>query len=178
MRKPGIPYNFYRLFRWFCQPGLFEELQGDLEEAFEENKELYGNSKAKSIYRKEVLKMIRPSVIRRSKIIGQSNSISMFKSNLKIAWRSLKGQPFFTTLNTFGLAVGMAGGLLISLFIYDELSFDKMFTDSDRIYRINIDNKTAGEVTKYASAPGPMAAVVTDDCPQAELVYSYQKSRR
>jgi len=98
----------------------------------------------------------------------------MLKSNLKVAWRSLKGQPFFTTLNTFGLAVGMAGGLLISLFIYDELSFDKMFADSDRIYRINIDNKTAGEVTSYATAPGPMAAVVAEDCPQIEMVTRFR----
>ncbi len=57
----------------------------------------------------------------------------MFRNYLKIAWRSLKRQPFFTSLNVFGLAVGMAGGLLISLYIYDELSFDKMFADADRI---------------------------------------------
>ena len=37
----------------------------------------------------------------------------MFKNHLKIAWRSLKKQPFFTFLNTFGLAIGIAGGLLI-----------------------------------------------------------------
>ncbi|MCH7525674.1 MAG: ABC transporter permease, partial [Bacteroidetes bacterium] len=62
---------------------------------------------------------------------------------LKIAWRNLKKQPFFTFLNTFGLAIGMAGGLLIALFIYDELSFDKMFPDADRIYRIDIDNRNS-----------------------------------
>ena len=51
----------------------------------------------------------------------------MLKNYIKIAWRNLKRQPFFTFLNTFGLAIGMAGGLLISLYIYDEMSFDKMF---------------------------------------------------
>ncbi|HKL90744.1 MAG TPA: hypothetical protein VJ880_06155, partial [Allomuricauda sp.] len=61
----------------------------------------------------------------------------MFKNNIKIAWRSLKKQPFFTFLNIFGLAIGMAGGLLLGLYIYDELSHDTMFADADRIYRVN-----------------------------------------
>ncbi len=70
----------------------------------------------------------------------------MFSNYIKIAWRSLKKQPFFTFLNTFGLAIGMAGGLLISLYIYDELSYDKMFADADRIYRINADIKFGGDI--------------------------------
>ena len=74
----------------------------------------------------------------------------MFRNYLKIAFRSLKKQPFFTFLNTFGLAIGMAGGLLIGLYIYDELSFDKMFTDADRIYRVNVDIKFGGSETKSA----------------------------
>ena len=65
----------------------------------------------------------------------------MFKNHLKIAWRSLKKQPFFTFLNTFGLAIGMSGALLIALYIHDELSYDIMFVDADRIYRINADVK-------------------------------------
>ena len=65
----------------------------------------------------------------------------MFKNYIKIAWRSLKKQPFFTFLNTFGLAIGMAGALLISLYIYDEMGYDKMFDDADRIHRIHADIK-------------------------------------
>ena len=44
-------------------------------------------------------------------------------------WRSIKNQPFFTFLNTFGLAIGMAGALIISLYIYDELNYDNMFEE-------------------------------------------------
>ena len=74
----------------------------------------------------------------------------MFKNNIKIAWRSLKKQPFFTFLNIFGLAIGMAGGLLLGLYIYDELSHDTMFTDADRIYRINADMKFGGKAEQMA----------------------------
>lgn len=94
----------------------------------------------------------------------------MFKNNLKIAWRSLKKQPFFTFLNTFGLAIGMAGGLLITLYIHDELGYDKMFTDADRIYRINADIKFGGSVMKGSEVGAPMAAAIKRDFPQIESV--------
>ena len=93
----------------------------------------------------------------------------MFKNYLKIAWRSLKKQPFFTSLNTFGLAIGMAGALLIALFIHDELSFDRMFTDAERIYRINADVKFGGLPEQLAEAPEPMAETLMRDYPQVEL---------
>ncbi|BFP41289.1 ABC transporter permease [Flavobacteriaceae bacterium GF1] len=93
----------------------------------------------------------------------------MFKNHLKIAWRSLKKQPFFTFLNTFGLAIGMAGALLIALYIHDELSYDKMFADADRIYRINADVKFGGLPEQLGESPEPMAETLMRDYPQVEL---------
>ncbi|WP_422082869.1 ABC transporter permease [Ulvibacterium sp.] len=92
----------------------------------------------------------------------------MFRNYLKIAWRNLKKQPFFTFLNTFGLAIGMAGGLLISLYIYDELSHDAMFADADRIYRIDADIKFGGAAQKSAEVSEPMAAAMQRDFAQVE----------
>ncbi|MFK7814590.1 MAG: ABC transporter permease [Maribacter sp.] len=93
----------------------------------------------------------------------------MFKNHIKIAWRSLKRQPFFTSLNIFGLAIGMAGGLLIALFIYNELSYDKMFVDADRIYRINADVKFGGDESISGETSAPMAAVLEEDFSQVEM---------
>ena len=93
----------------------------------------------------------------------------MFKNHVKISWRSLKKQPFFTFLNTFGLAIGMAGVLLISLYIYDELSFDKMFADADRIHRINVDVKFGGTQSVMASSSAPMARTMEKDFEQVEM---------
>jgi len=98
----------------------------------------------------------------------------MFKNHLKIAWRSLKKQPFFTFLNTFGLAIGIAGGLLISLYIYDELSYDTMFADSNRIHRIHADIKFGGEDRKFAVAPAPMAEALQNDFSEVELAMRFR----
>jgi len=98
----------------------------------------------------------------------------MFKNNIKIAWRSLKKQPFFTFLNIFGLAIGMAGGLLLGLYIYDDLSHDKMFTDADRIYRINGDMKFGGAEENTSEVSAPMAQALVNDIPEVELATRFR----
>ncbi len=93
----------------------------------------------------------------------------MWRNYLKTAWRSLKKQPFFTFLNIFGLAIGITGGLLISLYIYDELSYDTMFADADRIHRINIDVKFGGTESRAAVTSAPMGPTMERDFSQVEL---------
>ncbi|OWW26404.1 cell division protein FtsX [Zobellia sp. OII3] len=98
----------------------------------------------------------------------------MFKTYLKIAWRSLKKQAFFTSLNIFGLAIGMAGALLISLYIYEELSYDKMFPDAERIYRVNNDIKFGGDERQFAVTPAPMAEALKSDFSEIEVVTRFR----
>lgn len=98
----------------------------------------------------------------------------MLKNHFKIAWRSLKKQPFFTFLNTFGLAIGMAGSLLIALYTYDELSFDTMFADADRIYRINADFKFGGAAEELGEVSEPFGATLKRDCPQIEMTTRFR----
>lgn len=98
----------------------------------------------------------------------------MYKNNIKIAWRSLKKQPFFTFLNIFGLAIGMAGGLLLGLYIYDDLSHDKMFADSERIYRINTDMKFGGASQRSAEVSAPMAQAMVTDIPEVEMATRFR----
>ena len=98
----------------------------------------------------------------------------MFKNQLKIAWRSIKKQPFLNALNTFGLAIGIAGTLLISLYIYDELSYDKMFVDAKRIHRINVDMKFGGPDRQMSQVSGPMAEALLNDIPQVESAVRFK----
>ncbi len=98
----------------------------------------------------------------------------MIKNYFKIAWRNLKSQPFFTFLNVMGLVIGIAGSLLISLYIYDELNFDNMYTDADRIYRINIDVKFGGQETNGSEVSAPIAGAILNDYPQVEMATRFR----
>ena len=94
----------------------------------------------------------------------------MLKNYLKIAWRNLRKHHFYTFLNVFGLSLGLSSCLLITLYVVDELSFDRSFADADRIYRINSDIKFGGAEMKLAVAPDPMAFTLAKDYPQLEAV--------
>jgi hypothetical protein len=60
----------------------------------------------------------------------------MFKNYFKIAWRNFIKNRVSSLINVSGLAVGMAVAMLIGLWIYDELSFNKYHQNYDRIAKI------------------------------------------
>jgi putative ABC transport system permease protein len=60
----------------------------------------------------------------------------MFKNYFKVALRNLYRYKGFSLINIAGLAIGITGCLLIALFVWDELQYDKFVKDGDRIYRI------------------------------------------
>ncbi len=92
----------------------------------------------------------------------------MYKNYLKIAWRNLRKHQFYTFLNVFGLSLGLASCLLITLYVVDELSYDRSFANAERIYRVNSDIKFGGADMKLAVAPDPMAFTMLKDYPQLE----------
>lgn len=61
----------------------------------------------------------------------------MFKHYLTIAVRNITKHWKYSLINIGGLAIGLASFILIALYIYDELSFDRFNEKSDRIYRVN-----------------------------------------
>ncbi|WP_462253416.1 FtsX-like permease family protein [Ekhidna sp.] len=152
LHKP--PKFSLRFFKWFCEPGLFEELQGDLEEAFFENVEEFGLRKAKRIYIKEVLKMLRPSVIRSINPIP-TNIMRLPKNYLKTSIRAIKLNPFYVFANIFGLALAISI-CTIAYFNYQfNATFNESFEEAKNIYKINgsrIGKSTLG-VTSIALAP-------------------------
>ena len=60
----------------------------------------------------------------------------MFKNYFKIAWRNLIKNKASSFINIGGLSVGMAVAMLIGLWIWDELSFNKYHKNYDRIAQV------------------------------------------
>ena len=60
----------------------------------------------------------------------------MFKNDLKIALRNLIKQKNYSFINIAGLALGMSCSLLVLLFVFHEMSYDRFHKKADRIFRI------------------------------------------
>lgn len=92
----------------------------------------------------------------------------MIKNFFKIAWRALWKNKAFTIINITGLATGLACFILITLYVSDELSFDKHFKDGDDIYRVNSDIRFGGTDLKLAVCSDPMGSTLKKDYPNVE----------
>ena len=68
----------------------------------------------------------------------------MFQNYLKIAWRTLLKNRLYTGINLIGLSVSMACCLLITLYVWNELTFDRFHERADSIFRVITRIKTAG----------------------------------
>ena len=77
----------------------------------------------------------------------------MVKSYFTIAWRNLIKNKGYSAINIGGLAVGMAVAILIGLWIWDELSYNKYHQNYDRIVRVMQNQNFNGEIGTQVSNP-------------------------
>ncbi|HEX6432504.1 MAG TPA: ABC transporter permease [Niastella sp.] len=88
----------------------------------------------------------------------------MIKTYLKIAWRNLQRNKGFSLINIMGLAVGMAVVILIGLWIWDELSYNKYHQHYDRIARVMRHTVLNGEITTRNTMPVPARQELESRC--------------
>lgn len=150
------PKYFHRFLRWFCHPDFYEELAGDLEEAFEENTAEHGARYARAKYRKEVLKLFRPSVFKEFRFNYFTwISLDMLKNYLKIGFRNLRKDKISASINIVGLSLGFVSALVILLYVHRELQVDTSFEQGDRIYRLINDERPHSETGRLLATVGP-----------------------
>ena len=81
----------------------------------------------------------------------------MFKINIKTAWRSLLKNKFYSAINIFGLAVGLATGILLLLWVQNELSFDRFNKKYPDIYQLSAHFVDNGTDKTWGGVPGPLS---------------------
>lgn len=86
----------------------------------------------------------------------------MIKNYLKIAFRTIKGDKYFSLISFVGLTVGLSFFGLMLLFIAHEQSYDTMYSDSDRIYRTVLNTQRDGNLTKTVHLPLPFSEVIEE----------------
>ncbi|MGN7824535.1 ABC transporter permease [Chitinophaga sp. 22536] len=92
----------------------------------------------------------------------------MIRNYFKIAVRNLARSKGYAAINIFGLAVALATCLLITLFVVDELSYDRYHQKADRIYRVNADFLVNGNAFRERYTPAQMGATMLKDFPGIE----------
>lgn len=92
----------------------------------------------------------------------------MFLNYLTIAFRNLAKYKIFSTINIAGMAISLASCLLISMFVIDELSYDRHIEDADRKFRVYNIITMEGNTRHMAINPYAFATHMQRDFPEIE----------
>lgn len=149
------------ILEWMLYSDTAYGALGDLEEQFNEVAHRDGLFRARLFYWGEVAAALPGCV---------ANffywSVIMFKSYLTVARRNISRHKAFSIINILGLAVGMACCLLIAIYIYTELSYDRFHDKADRIYRLEAVLTLGNQPNLVASTNLPPTLAMRNDYPE------------
>ncbi|MEO9967411.1 MAG: ABC transporter permease [Reichenbachiella sp.] len=162
-----------RFLAWFCDPGLLEDLQGDLYEIYQQHCQQGRTTHAKYHYIWLVLRSFRLSALKQNQKLKNS-FFTMTKNNLKIAIRVLWRDKFNSTINLLGLTLGISCFLLLGLYVKQELSYDHLHSKKDRIYRSWL-KEDYGDGREFFNSRTPLRfeTLLEDNFPEIERAVQY-----
>ena len=154
------------IFKFYCHPDFQEDILGDLEEYYEHNLGEKGKAYANRKFFLDALLLFRISLLKDNWFTQNIIYTTMVKNNIKVAYRSMMRHKFYSMLNLAGLAISMAACVFIAVYVQDELSYDKHFQNSERIFRVANYLKFANNEFNLPTAPDPMAKTLKEDFPE------------
>jgi putative ABC transport system permease protein len=92
----------------------------------------------------------------------------MIKNYIKTAWRNLLKNQFYSLINIAGLTAGLAIGIMILLWVQDELSFDSFHKKTPNIYRLEVWGGTGSRRQLWPLEVAPIGPLSKQTLPQVE----------
>jgi len=90
----------------------------------------------------------------------------MFRNYLKIAWRNLMKNKIFSFINIFGLSVGLTCCMLVTVYLYNEINYDKYHNNINHLYQLGTIFIKDGKEEKTPNTPAPMATAMKQEFPE------------
>src|SRR6266700_7087922 len=90
----------------------------------------------------------------------------MIKNYFKVAFQNLIRNKVTTFINIAGLAVGMAGVILIFEWAQHEYSYDDFHANKNELYKVWYRSVSKGAVNCWDITPSPMGQALTQNFPE------------
>lgn len=92
----------------------------------------------------------------------------MLKNYLKTAWRNLLRNKFYSVVTLTGLTAGLAVGILILLWVQDELSFDSFHRQAAQIYKLENEAGTDESRQIWTVTTAPIGRLSKEELPEVK----------
>ena len=151
----------------FIDESYQEELIGDLKEIYEERIDSKGSFYAKLMYWIDTVHLLKGFFsIKKYQTQNSNITATMINYFFKMFYRGLLKNKLFSIINILGLAFGLTSSILISLWVWDELSYDQFHTNGDSIYRMlgDVNNNGQSKIREYI--PSAMVQPLLDKFPE------------
>jgi putative ABC transport system permease protein len=173
-KLPQPPRWAGKLLEWLCPDELLEEVQGDLQEMFEERAAEAGERQAGREYVLAVLGYMPPWAFERKNIDTlKPLYMDMLKNYLTIATRMLLRNKLRTLIHIVGLSIGISTCLAIFQIISFEMSFDTSVPHRDRVYQVVMQVEIKDEKHTNYMVPGPTSAAIGREITGLEHVAAF-----
>jgi putative ABC transport system permease protein len=87
---------------------------------------------------------------------------------MRVAMRHIGRQRAYAFINIGGLALGVAAGLIVMVFVRDELGYDRFHAKADRIYRLAYNIHIENRVDSALLTPPILVAALAEEFPEIE----------
>ena len=159
-----------KVLRFILRKEYVEEIEGDMEEIFRDNLENMSLAKARRLYTWEMLKLLRPVLLKNLHALEHLNQYGMFKNYVKTSSRSLMRNPLNSFINLFGLSVAI--GICIFVFAYAQwvYSTDQFHLNKNNVFLVTFSANRDGTVQEHGRTPRPLGELLKSDFPQIEKI--------
>ncbi|MTI87905.1 MAG: FtsX-like permease family protein [Balneolaceae bacterium] len=97
----------------------------------------------------------------------------MIKNYLKTTFRTFRRHKSSFLINVIGLSIGMACSILILLWVFDELNYDRFHENADQIVQVMEHQSYSDAVFTTQSTPGILAPALKEEIPEIEYATTY-----
>lgn len=136
--KPNRPKWAGNLLRWLCNPAYLEEIEGDLQEVFDDRLKKHKPWLARLYHLLDVFSFIRPSLLKAPFSRSDIDHAGILNNNFRISRRVLLKNRLFSLINIAGLAIGITAYVLITQYVKYEFSYDQQHPRADDLYRVTL----------------------------------------
>ncbi|CAG5000041.1 hypothetical protein DYBT9275_02372 [Dyadobacter sp. CECT 9275] len=93
---------------------------------------------------------------------------AMLKNYVILGFRNLVKDKFYSLINILGLTIGVTCGMLLFLYVTDELSYDRYHEKASRIYRVVSYIREPDKINRWVSTQPPLVKTLKQDYPFVE----------
>lgn len=166
-----------RLLRFFVKKEYLEEIEGDLEEIFQEQLEQHSLAKARRLYAMESIKLLRPILLKPFTHFPMLQEFTLFRNYSKTSVRNLMKNPMSSFINVFGLSFAIGICILVYAFLEYDASIDQFHQHKEKVFLATSYADREGTLHHYGTTPRPLAEMLKEDFDQIEKICRVEDGR-